>query len=64
MAILYAVNNTVSLFCSVRELIRHSIYQIKDSVGSPTLLSITLVADLCRPGLILEDAVAELALRW
>lgn len=65
MAILHVVKNTVSLFCSVREFIRHSIYQKekKDSVGTPALLNITLVADFCRPGVILEDVVAELALR-
>lgn len=58
------VRKPVSLLCSVRDFRGHSIYQRKwDSLRTPALLRIFVVANLYRSGLILEDAVAELSLR-
>lgn len=62
MTILCNVGEPVSLLCSMREFRGHSTYQRKwDFPGTPALLRIFMVADLCRPGLILEDAIADLA---
>ena len=58
-----SVKNPVHLLQSVREFRGHSISQRTwDAQGRPALLRVSAVVDLCRIGLILEDAIAKLTL--